>query len=114
MAEGLFENVYSPDVLSYLANLSNNEVFTPPDVVNEMLDMLQQELFSNSATTFPDPAFKTRVFLQEIAKRLITDLEPQFTDLQERINHIFHKQLFGIAITELNSLLSRRGLYCSK
>lgn len=114
MAEGLFENVYNPDVLSCLANLSNDEVFTPPDVVNEMLDMLPQELFSDPDTTFLDPACKTGVFLRETAKRLIKGLEPQFPDLQERIDHIFHKQLFGIAITELTSLLSRRGLYCSK
>ena len=114
MAEGLFENVYNPDVLSCLANLSNDEVFTPPEVMNEMLDMLPQELFSNPDTTFLDPACKTGVFLREIAKRLIVGLEPQFPDLQERIDHIFHKQLFGIAITELTSLLSRRSLYCSK
>ena len=63
---------------------------------------------------FIDPACKTGVFLREIAKRLIVGLEPQFPDLQERIDHIFHKQLFGIAITELTSLLSRRGVYCSK
>lgn len=114
MANGLFDNVYNPDVLSCLANLSNDEVFTPPEVVNQMLDMLPQELFSNPDTTFLDPACKTGVFLREIAKRLIEGLEPQFPDLQERIDHIFHKQLFGIAITELTSLLSRRGVYCSK
>lgn len=115
MAEfGLFDNVYNPDVLSCLANLSNDEVFTPPEVVNQMLDMLPQELFSNPDTTFLDPACKTGVFLREIAKRLIIGLEPQFPDLQQRIDHIFHKQLFGIAITELTSLLSRRGVYCSK
>ena len=79
-----------------------------------MLDMLPQELFSDPDTTFLDPACKTGVFLRETAKRLIKGLEPQFPDLQERIDHIFHKQLFGIAITELTSLLSRRGLYCSK
>ena len=95
---GLFENVYNPDVLSCLANLSNDEVFTPPDIVNQMLDMLPQELFRNPDTTFLDPACKTGVFLREIAKRLIVGLEPQFPDLQERIDHIFHKQLFGIAI----------------
>ena len=106
--------VYNPDVLSCLANLSNDEVFTPPDIVNQMLDMLPQELFRNPDTTFLDPACKTGVFLREIAKRLIVGLEPQFPDLQERIDHIFHKQLFGIAITELTSLLSRRGVYCSK
>lgn len=114
MANGLFDQVYNPDVLSCLANLSNDEVFTPPEVVNQMLDMLPQELFENPDTTFFDPACKTGVFLREIAKRLIIGLEPQFPDLQERIDHIFHKQLFGIAITELTSLLSRRGVYCSK
>lgn len=114
MADGLFDNVYNPDVLSCLANLSNDEVFTPPEIVNQMLDLLPQELFKNPDTTFLDPACKTGVFLREIAKRLIVGLEPQFPDLQERLDHIFHKQLYGIAITELTSLLSRRGLYCSK
>lgn len=114
MSNGLFDNVYNPDVLSCLANLSNDEVFTPPEVVNQMLDMLPQELFRNPDTTFLDPACKTGVFLREIAKRLIVGLEPQIPDLQARIDHIFHKQLFGIAITELTSLLSRRGVYCSK
>ena len=45
--DGLFGKVYNPDVLTCLANLSNDEVFTPPDVVNKMLDMLPQELFSD-------------------------------------------------------------------
>lgn len=111
---GLFDKVYNPDVLSCLANLSNDEVFTPPEVVNEMLDMLPQELFENPDTTFLDPACKSGVFLREIAKRLLVGLEPQFPDLQDRVDHIFQKQLFGIAITELTSLLSRRSVYCSK
>lgn len=114
MDNGLFGAIYNPDVLSCLANLSNDEVFTPPEVVNQMLDMLPQELFSNPDTTFLDPACKTGVFLREIAKRLIKGLESQIPDLQERIDHIFQKQLYGIAITELTSLLSRRGVYCSK
>lgn len=114
MTDDLFSKVYNPDVLSCLANLSNDEVFTPPEIVNQMLDMLPQDLFKSPDTTFLDPACKTGVFLREIAKRLIKGLEPLFPDLQERVDHIFHKQLFGIAITELTSLLSRRGIYCSK
>lgn len=114
MDDTLFGKVYNPDVLSCLANLSSDEVFTPPEIVNQMLDMLPQDIFKNPATTFLDPACKTGVFLREIAKRLITGLESQIPDLQERVNHIFHKQLFGIAITELTSLLARRGVYCSK
>lgn len=113
MAESIFENVYNPDVLSCLANLSSDEVFTPPTVANAMLDMLPQELFSNPDTKFLDPACKSGVFLREIAKRLIDGLEHQFPDLNERIDHIFRYQLYGIAITELTSLISRRSLYCS-
>lgn len=97
-----------------LVKQENDEVFTPPNVVNQMLDMLPQELLRNPDTTFLDPACKTGVFLREIAKRLIEGLEPHIPDLQERLDHIYHKQLFGIAITELTSLLSRRGMYCSK
>ena len=105
---------YNPDVLSCLANLSNDEVFTPPAVVNKMLDMLPAELWSRSSATFLDPVSKTGVFLREIAKRLMAGLADEIPDVQERANHIFTKQLYGIAITELTSLLSRRSLYCSK
>ena len=105
---------YNPDVLECLANLSNDEVFTPPKVVNSMLDMLPPETWTNPNLTFLDPACKTGVFLREIAKRLIVGLEKEIPNLQERLDHIFHKQLYGIAITELTALTSRRSLYCSK
>lgn len=120
MADSFFDKIYkdktqhTPDVLSCLANLSNDEVFTLPDVVKKMLDLLPQELFCDPDTTFLDPACKTGVFLREIAKRLLVGLEDKIPDLQQRIDHIFHKQLYGIAITELTSLLTRRSLYCSK
>ena len=114
MEAKLFNTIYNPDVLSCIANLSNDEVFTPPEVANAMLDMLPQELFSDPNATFLDPACKSGVFLREIAKRLLIGLEDRFPDLQERVDHIFQKQLFGIAITELTSLLARRSLYCSK
>lgn len=107
-------NRYNPDVLSCIANLSNDEVFTSPEIANQMLDLLPQELFSDPNAKFLDPACKSGVFLREIAKRLIKGLEEKIPDLQERIDHIFHNQLYGIAITELTSLLSRRSLYCSK
>lgn len=109
-----YSNMYNPDVLTCLANLSNDEVFTPPEVANRMLDMLPEELWHDSSATFLDPACKSGVFLREIAKRLIEGLQEEIPDLQERIDHIFHKQLYGIAITELTSLLSRRSVYCSK
>ena len=114
MDNGLFNSVYNPDVLSCIANLSNDEVFTSPEIANKMLDLLPQELFENPDTTFLDPACKSGVFLREIAKRLIVGLEPQIPNLEKRLEHIFTKQLYGISITELTSLLSRRSVYCSK
>ncbi len=110
----IYNTMYNPDVLSCIANLSNDEVFTPPSVANAILDLLPEELFSDPDTKFLDPACKSGVFLREIAKRLLKGLEPLFPDLQERTDHIFKNQLYGIAITELTSHLSRRSLYCSK
>ena len=107
-------DTYNPDVLSCLANLSNDEVFTPPAVVNQMLDLLPPELFRDSTTTFLDIGCKSGVFLREIAKRLITGLAEEIPDLQTRVDHILHRQVFGIATTELTSLVARRTLYCSK
>lgn len=105
---------YNPDVLTCLANLSNDEVFTPPAVVNKMLDMLPADLWSNPDARFLDPVSKTGVFLREIAKRLMEGLKEQIPDLQQRADHIFGKQLYGLAITELTALMSRRSVYCSK
>ena len=105
---------YNPDVLSCLANLSSDEVFTPPGLVNEMLDLLPAEIWTDKNARFLDPTCKTGVFLREIARRLDAGLANVIPDRQERLDHIFTKQLFGIAITELTALLSRRSVYCSK
>lgn len=105
---------YNPDVLTCLANLSNDEVFTPPSLVNDILDLLPAELWKNPDAKFLDPVCKSGVFLREIAKRLMNGLEKKIPDKEKRINHIFKNQIYGIAITELTSLLSRRSVYCSK
>lgn len=105
---------YNPDVLTCLANLSNDEVFTPPDMANRMLDLLPSSLWSDPHARFLDPVSKTGVFLREIARRLMTGLAEQIPDVQERADHIFKEQLFGLAVTELTGLLSRRSVYCSK
>ena len=83
----LYVSAYNPDVLSCIANLSNDEVFTPPEVANAMLDLLPQELFRSPDTTFLDPSTKSGVFLREIAKRLLTGLEDVLPDRQARIDH---------------------------
>ena len=102
---------YNPYVLNCIANLSNDEVFTPPDLANRVLDLLPQELFRSPNTTFLDPFTKSGVFLREIVKRLDRGLRYLIPDTQYRIDHILHNQVFGIALTELTSYLSRRSVY---
>jgi site-specific DNA-methyltransferase (adenine-specific) len=105
---------YNPDVLTCIANLSSDEVFTPPQLANQILDLLPAKLWSDKHAKFLDPGCKSGVFLREIAKRLDKGLERQIPGRQKRMNHIFKNQLYGLAITELTALLSRRSVYCSK
>ncbi len=107
-------NGHNPDILTCLANLSADEVFTPPKLAAAMLDILPRELFRRPDTTFLDPFCKSGVFLREIARRLNDGLKDQMPDEQARINHILTKQVFGLATSELTALLSRRSVYCSK
>jgi len=105
---------YNPDVLTCLANLSSDEVFTPPQLANQILELLPAGLWSDRNAKFLDPGVKSGVFLREIAKRLDGGLEKQIPDRQKRMNQIFKNQLYGLAITELTALISRRSVYCSK
>lgn len=113
----------NPDVLTCIANLSNDEVFTPPELANRMLDTLAvawaanhsgADLWANKNVTFLDPCTKSGVFLREITRRLTEGLAAEMPDLQKRVNHILTKQVFGIGITRITSLLARRSIYCSK
>lgn len=113
----------NPDVLTCIANLSNDEVFTPPEFANRMLDTLAEawdadnngaSIWADKKVKFLDPFTKSGVFLREITSRLTKGLEKEIPDLQERVDHILTKQVFGIGITQLTSLLARRSLYCSK
>jgi site-specific DNA-methyltransferase (adenine-specific) len=113
----------NPDVLTCIANLSNDEVFTPPEFANRMLDTVAEawaadhageNLWANPKVKFLDPCTKSGVFLREIASRLTKGLADAIPDLQQRVDHILTKQVFGIGITQLTSLLARRSLYCSK
>lgn len=105
---------HNPDVLSCIANLSSDEVFTPPQLVNRILDLLPEEIWRSADARFLDPGCKSGVFLREIAKRLDEGLTDRIPDMRSRIDHIFGNQLYGLAITELTGLLSRRSAYCSK
>src|ERR1700761_5677329 len=113
----------NPDVLTCIANLSNDEVFTPPEFANRMLDALAEawatnnggaNIWADGTVRFLDPFTKSGVFLREIATRLTKGLVDEIPDLQKRVDHILTEQVFGIGITHLTSLLARRSLYCSK
>jgi site-specific DNA-methyltransferase (adenine-specific) len=113
----------NPDVLTCIANLSNDEVFTPPEFANRMLDTLAEawaadhngvNLWVDKSVKFLDPCTKSGVFLREITSRLVKGLAAEIPDLEERADHILTKQVFGIGITYLTSLLARRSVYCSK
>lgn len=113
----------NPDVLTCIANLSNDEVFTPPEFANRMLDTLAEawsaghkgaNLWADKTVKFLDPCTKSGVFMREITSRLTKGLAAEMPDLEERVNHILTKQVFGIGITYLTSLLARRSVYCSK
>ena len=110
----MIPNNYNPDILNCLANLSNDEVFTPPVTVNKMLDILPKEIWKNKDIKFLDPCSKTGVFLREITLRLLEGLKKEIPNLEKRLKHILNNQVFGIGITELTALMSRRTLYCSK
>ncbi len=103
-----------PDILEVISDLSSDEVFTPPRVAAQVLDLFPAEVWSNSGLRWLDPGCKTGVFLREITRRLMSGLVDEIPDEQERLLHILENQVFGIAITELTSLMSRRTLYCSK
>ena len=113
----------NPDVLTCIANLSNDEVFTPPEFANRMLDTLSEawaanhqgaNLWADPKVTFLDPCTKSGVFLREITRRLTEGLEKTIPNLEQRVNHILTKQVFGIGITQITSLLARRSVYCSR
>ncbi|MBC8206988.1 MAG: Eco57I restriction-modification methylase domain-containing protein [Kiritimatiellales bacterium] len=113
----------NPDILTCIANLSNDEVFTPPEFANRMLDTLAEawaaefdgaNIWADSSVTFLDPFTKSGVFLREITRRLVQGLEKEIPDLVKRVDHILTNQVYGIAITQITSLLARRSLYCTK
>jgi site-specific DNA-methyltransferase (adenine-specific) len=113
----------NPDVLTCIANLSNDEVFTPPAFANQMLDVLSEawaagnggaNIWADSSVKFLDPCTKSGVFLREITSRLTKGLAEEIPNLEKRVEHILTKQVFGIGITYVTSLLARRSLYCSR
>jgi site-specific DNA-methyltransferase (adenine-specific) len=113
----------NPDVLTCIANLSNDEVFTPPGLASLMLDLVAgawaeanagANIWADKSVTFLDPFTKSGVYLREITSRLVEGLRDEIPDLHERVDHILTKQVFGIGTTHLTALIARRSVYCSK
>ena len=113
----------NPDVLTCIANLSNDEVFTPPELASQILDMLTEEwskdhkgenIWENKDVKFLDPCTKSGIFLREIVARLTKGLKKKIPNIEKRVDHILNKQVYGIGITKLTGLLTRRSVYCSK
>lgn len=107
-------NANQPDILEVIANLSNDAVFTPPKVVNAVLDLLPAEVWTDPSLRWLDPGSKTGVFPREITKRLMVGLAEAIPDDEERLHHILTKMVFAIATEEITGMMSRRSLYCSK
>lgn len=102
------------DILEVISSLSNDQVFTPPRVVNAVLDMLPPEVWKDPKLRWLDPGCKTGIFPREIIKRLMRGLEDSIPDEQSRLEHILRNMIFAIATAEITSLMSRRTIYCSK
>ena len=84
----------NPDVLTCIANLSNDEVFTPPEFANRMLDTLAEawaanhggaNIWADKTVKFLDPCTKSGVFLREITSRLTKGLEREIPNLEQRV-----------------------------
>lgn len=97
-------NTTKEDIFSYIPAQKSNQIFTPREVVNKMLNTLETEnpgIFSNPNLTFCDLHTKSGLFLTEIAKRLNHGLTNIIPDEQARLKHIFENQLFGFAPTQI-------------
>ena len=97
-------NTTKEDIFSYIPAQKSNQIFTPREVVNKTLNTLEAEnpgIFSNPNLTFCDLYVKSGLFLTETAKRLNLGLANIIPDEQARLKHIFEKQLFGFAPTQI-------------
>lgn len=103
-----------PDILDCLAQLSNDEVPTPPKVARAMLDILPSQVWSEPYHRWLDPVSKSGIFLREIAARLLVGLAEWEPDFEKRRDHIFRNMLYGTSITTMTGMISRRSLYCAR
>jgi len=99
------------DILNAISSLNSDETFTPIDVAKKMLDLLPQEIWKDKTKRFLNIACKSGVFLREIRDRLFEGLKDEISDENARLQHIYEKQIFGLAISVRTALISRKSLY---
>lgn len=107
-------DVHVPDVLETLAQLPNDDVYTPPRVVAAMLEILPAHVWAEPHFRWLDPATKSGVYLREVFRRLMIGLAEWEPDGTKRREHILRNMLYGAATTQLNGDIARRTLYQTK
>jgi len=101
-----FDEKSIEDIFDYIPPQKTNQIFTPKDVVKNMVDLLEKEnpgCFDDPDRTFIDLYMKSGLYITEIVKRLYQSekMKEIFPDDKERLRHIFKKQVYGLAPTEI-------------
>ena len=101
-----FDEKSIEDIFDYIPPQKTNQIFTPKTMVKKMVDMLEKEnpgCFDDPDKTFIDLYMKSGLYITEIVKRLYQSerMKEQFPDQKERLRHIFEKQVYGLAPTEI-------------
>lgn len=101
-----FEENQSEDIFNYIPPQKTNQIFTPRWVVKKMVDLLEKEnpgCFDDDTKTFADLYMKSGMYITEIVKRLYNSprMKTLYPDKEKRLNHIFAKQVYGLAPTKI-------------
>jgi site-specific DNA-methyltransferase (adenine-specific) len=103
-----------PDILDTLAQLSNDEVPTPPSLARDMLDELPDKVWAEWDYRWLDPFCKSGAFLREIGVRLLEGLSDKEPDFQKRRQHVYREMLWGTSVTAMTAMITRRSVYYSR
>lgn len=101
-----FDEKSVEDIFDYIPPQKTNQIFTPKVMVKKMVDMLEKEnpgCFDLPDKTFIDLYMKSGLYIAEIVKRLYQseELKRLFPNSDDRLKHIFEKQVYGLAPTEI-------------
>ena len=101
-----FDDAQKGDIFDYIPPQRTNQIFTPKKVVKDMVNRLEQEnpgCFDDPNATFADLYMKSGMYVTEIVTRLYQSkrMKALYPDDVERLNHIFAKQVYGCAPTEI-------------